>query len=523
MPSDADIRALPLVVAFHPAGNEEEDTRVRRLAGLLPGFRREDAGNNREGRVRLSVAEAGVFRDVLLDLWSLVKDRPGSVLRLGEERATLAQLKDAFVVLDCAAACDKARNAEEYCTSVRSDWNWGCIHLRHLPPSPGPGENKPDKNLLKQRLRTVAVEKQLLLCPRFDLNRVDALVDAWRGTKPPLEASRTGDLERSAHAVDRDGQDFVSPRPAPEGAIPLTTYADVGGLDQAIAVLRETVELPLKHPEVLRRLGVAPHRGVLLYGPPGCGKTLLARAVAHESEASFLPVSGPELITKWHGESEEKLRALFVEAGRRQPAIVFFDEIDAVAQSRSADESLRLDSRFTAQLLTLMDGIRDLGRVLVLAATNRLDLLDKALLRPGRFDRLVEIARPDRAGCLKILSLHAGRLPLAESVDLTALARKLDGSTGADIACLAREAAYACLRRTFGLPDLLRESAALPEDKLRGLQVTAGDFLFALGAMRGRKAAVEAQDAGAGPAGEQSEKLCASSDRSRRGTRKRQG
>jgi SpoVK/Ycf46/Vps4 family AAA+-type ATPase len=282
--------------------------------------------------------------------------------------------------------------------------------------------------------------------------------------------------------------------------IQTTTYADVGGLEEVVAALRETIELPIRHPEVLRRLGVTPHRGVLLYGPPGCGKTLLARAVACESGARFFPVSGPELITKWHGESEEKLRELFQQAQAAQPAIVFFDEIDAIAQARSSSESLRLDARFTAQLLTLMDGIYDLGRVFILAATNRPDLLDQALLRPGRFDAVIEIPRPDRAGLSRILEIHARRLPLASKVDLGKVARRMAGLTGADVAYVAREAAYACLRRSMPLGAVLRETEAIPEETLHSLQVTEADLLSALTRLRQRNASIpQEQDGGASP------------------------
>lgn len=199
-----------------------------------------------------------------------------------------------------------------------------------------------------------------------------------------------------------------------------------------------------------------------------------------------MPVSGPELVTKWHGESEEKLRELFKRAQESQPAIIFFDEIDAVAQARSSSESLRFDAKFTAQLLTLMDGIYDLGNVFILAATNRLDLLDSALLRPGRFDSVITIPKPDRAGCENILRIHAGKLPLEDGIDLSELADELVGFTGADIACLVRGAAHAALRRRFPLPELLNRQAPLSSSILESLIVTKKDFALALTQLRKR-------------------------------------
>lgn len=471
------LRDVMLNLEFPVRHNGEDDPCLRRAA-LLPGFERTDCG----GRVRLGLGQAGVLRDVLLDLWEKAKGRLGSVLRLDGQDLDLERLKEALAVLDCAGARDTAREGRKYCVPGQGGWNWGCRRLAHVPPWDGAGEI--DKTSLKQRLRDEVARKCLELCPHFDAAKAEALADALPRDCAPPEARPVVDPGR-AKAPAAGISPTASGAP-PERLIPRTGYADVGGLDQAVRTLRETVELPLKHPEVLRRLGIAHHRGVLLYGPPGCGKTLLARALAHESGAAFLPVSGPELITKWHGESEEKLRGLFDKAQNRQPAIVFFDEIDAIAQSRSSDESLRLDSRFTTQLLTLLDGVHDLGRVFVLAATNRPDLLDRALLRPGRFDRLVEIPPPDRDGRRKILEIHARNLPLERNVDLAALAKDMDGLTGADIACLVREAAYACLRRRFDLDDLLGEPAALPEDRLRNLRVTARDFRQALAAVRKR-------------------------------------
>lgn len=223
-----------------------------------------------------------------------------------------------------------------------------------------------------------------------------------------------------------------------------------------------------------------PSRGCLLHGPPGCGKTLLARALATESSAAFIPINGPELVTKWHGESEEKLRDVFARARKAQPAIIFFDEIDAIAQSRSSAESLRLDAKFTAQLLTLMDGVQAGGRVFILGATNRLDLLDSALLRPGRFDKIIPIGRPDAGGRAKILAIHARGLPLANSVDFSAMAARLAGYTGAELAFLVREAAHAALRRMMPLDMLLRSSERIPDESLQSIRVTREDFTNAL-------------------------------------------
>ena len=517
MTQSPDIRDLPFVLEFRLTGNADGDAGVVRLAGLLPGFAQaddagpDDAGPDNIGpdgqgcRVCMTLAEAGIYRDVLLDLWQAVANTPKTALRLDGEPISPGGLKDALVVLDCAGACDASGRGAAYCTSVKDGWNWGCLHLRHVTPRPASEGGGPDREELKQRLRQAAKEKRLLLCPHFDQARTDALADALKAppAPPPLPSLPPEASRDRAPGGPRRQEELPILRPQtsrlpPVRSIPATTYADVGGLDAAVRELRETIELPLRHPEVLQRLGIAHHRGALLYGPPGCGKTLLARAVACGSGAAFLPVSGPELITKWHGESEERLRAVFEEARERQPAIVFFDEIDAVAQSRSSDESLRLDSRFTTQLLTLMDGIHDLGRVFVLAATNRMDLLDKALLRPGRLDRLIEVPLPDTAGCLAILRIHARGLPLAGDVSLKALAGKLAGLTGADVAFFVREAAYACLRRTLDVEEVLKTQAPLSKDALQGLTVTAQDFAAALAATRARGAALESQRQTAG-------------------------
>ncbi len=257
------------------------------------------------------------------------------------------------------------------------------------------------------------------------------------------------------------------------------TYEDVGGLHQELSRIREMVELPLKHPELFERLGIEPPRGVLLYGPPGSGKTLIAKAVANETDASFFHVSGPEIIHKFYGESEAHLRAIFEKARAQAPSIIFIDEIDAIATKR---EEVRGDQaverRVVAQLLALMDGLESRGQVVVIGATNLPDVLDPALRRPGRFDREIEIDAPDRAGRLGILEIHTRGMPLAPDVSLDRLAETTHGFVGADLAALGREAAMAALRRA--MPRFRLEDGQIPYQFLLELEVTMDDFLEAL-------------------------------------------
>ncbi|MEM4195227.1 MAG: CDC48 family AAA ATPase [Candidatus Anstonellales archaeon] len=259
--------------------------------------------------------------------------------------------------------------------------------------------------------------------------------------------------------------------------VPTVTYDDIGGLKDAIAKIREMVELPLRHPELFERLGIEPPKGVLLYGPPGTGKTLLAKAVANESDASFFYIGGPEVVSKYVGESEQRLRKIFEEAERSAPSIIFIDEIDAIAPKR-AEVTGEVERRMVSQLLTLMDGLRGRGQVIVVAATNRPDSIDPALRRPGRFDREIEIGVPDRDGRLEILKIHVRNMPLSEDVNLEEIADVTYGYTGADISALVKEAAIKTLRRI--LPDLKIEEEFIPSEKLEKIKVTRDDFFDAL-------------------------------------------
>jgi transitional endoplasmic reticulum ATPase len=255
------------------------------------------------------------------------------------------------------------------------------------------------------------------------------------------------------------------------------TYEEVGGLGHEIKAMREIVELPLKHPELFVRLGVEPHSGILLYGPPGCGKTLIAKVLASESEANMFSINGPEIMNKYYGETEAKLRDIFKEAKDNSPSIIFIDEIDAIAPKREEAYG-DVEKRVVAQLLALMDGLNDRGNVIVLGATNRPESIDPALRRPGRFDREFEISVPNEEGRLEILFIHTRGMPVAEDVDLKDLASELHGYTGADIKSLCREAALKSIRRY--LPEIDLETEKIPSEVLQSMEIKLVDFYDAL-------------------------------------------
>ncbi|MCL5876947.1 MAG: CDC48 family AAA ATPase [Candidatus Bathyarchaeota archaeon] len=265
--------------------------------------------------------------------------------------------------------------------------------------------------------------------------------------------------------------------PAPEGkGLPRTTYEDIGGLHDEIQRVREMVELPLRHPELFQRLGIEPPKGVLLHGPPGCGKTLLARAVANESEANFYSINGPEIMSKFYGESEARLREIFQQAQQNAPSIIFVDELDAIAPKRE-EVTGEVERRVVAQMLALMDGLSGRGNVIVIGATNRPGALDPALRRPGRFDREIEISVPDKKGRHEVLQIHTRGMPLAEDVDLNKLSSMTHGYTGADLSALGRETAMKALRRY--LPQINLEEERIPPAVLEKMEVTMDDFLGA--------------------------------------------
>ncbi len=255
------------------------------------------------------------------------------------------------------------------------------------------------------------------------------------------------------------------------------TYEDIGGLQNEIQRVREMVELPMKHPQIFQKLGIQPPQGVLLHGPPGTGKTLLAKAVANETSASFFSIAGPEIISKYYGESEQQLREIFEEATEESPAIIFIDELDSIAPKRE-DVTGEVERRVVAQLLTMMDGLESRGQVIVIAATNRVDSVDPALRRPGRFDREIEIGVPDEAGRKEILRIHTRGMPLSDDIDLDELADDTHGFVGADIESLTKEAAMKALRRY--LPEINLDEEDIPPSLIDRMIVKRSDFRSAL-------------------------------------------
>lgn len=307
------------------------------------------------------------------------------------------------------------------------------------------------------------------------------IVTTQMGGKTQLVVSGTKPSAKPVIVSEQTEFKLGSMTKAIDNSIPRITYDDLGGLRNEVQKIREMVELPMRHPELFEKLGVEAPKGVLLYGPPGTGKTLLAKAVAGETNSHFTSISGPEIIGKFYGESEERLREIFKQAEENSPSIIFIDEIDSIAPKRE-EVTGEVEKRIVSQLLTLMDGMKSRGKVVVIAATNRPDSIDPALRRPGRFDREIEIGIPDQQGRLEILNIHTRGMPIEEKVNLDQIARVTHGFVGADLEILAKEAAMRSLRRI--LPDLDLEAEKIPAEILQKIIITDNDFKDALKEVR---------------------------------------
>jgi transitional endoplasmic reticulum ATPase len=350
-------------------------------------------------------------------------------------------------------------------------------------------------NLIRQNIYKRPVMKGDVIVPSPVMRRRDASASFFEDFfgmdfdaffTPFSEETRfvVTDTDPKGIVVITDATDLEMQPRAPEDmkleerGVPTVTYEDVGGMKGVVEKVREMIELPLRHPEIFERLGVEPPKGVLLYGPPGTGKTLLAKAVATESGANFISISGPEVMSKFYGESEANLRNIFDDAEKNAPSIIFIDEIDSIAPKRE-DTTGEVERRVVSQLLTLMDGLKKRGKVIVIAATNRPNAIDPALRRGGRFDREIEIPVPDRGGRLEVLKIHTRNMPMDKAVSLDWLADVTYGYVGADVAALVKEAAMSALRRV--LPEIKwRNEEELPREIMEKLVVQKGDFENAL-------------------------------------------
>lgn len=448
-------------------------------------------------------------------------------LLVNNETIEFYNLRKYITILECEDKYHTSVFPENHCKLQPSKEGWGCQHLSsisryssyyyygdhgsywyHFGKFRSDTVWEIDKIKIKDALKREAELKKLFLCKIFDFKKVENIVDTlpdeidleksdlWETEyeeiedgitieKKPIRIKPKRDQGNSRSGFglkislgSKDENEDEKKRYIPEVA-----FKDIGGIEDIIETIREVIELPLKTPKLFEYMGIRPHKGVLLYGSPGCGKTLIAKAIANEINAHFISIKGPELLSKWHGQSEENLRNVFEEARDFQPSIIYFDEIDSIAQSRSSEETLRIDSRFVNQLLTLMDGIEDYGNVCVIASTNRKELIDEALLRPGRFDYSIEVKKPTKNGCFKIFSIHTRQMPLSEGFDAKGFSDKLLGLSGAEISFIAREGAYNCLRRNLDLKKIIENNS---ENNIHygKFKITQDDFEEALGKIR---------------------------------------
>jgi transitional endoplasmic reticulum ATPase len=356
-----------------------------------------------------------------------------------------------------------------------------------------------DDRVSIQKVVDVTKAEQVILSPTEELNIVGleehlpGLLDGRvvangdmiplniMGKKIGFAISSISPSSGAAALVDSDLTEFIIgavPKAGVGGGIvPRITYEDIGGLKNEVQKVREMIELPLRHPEIFERIGIEAPKGVLLYGPPGTGKTLLAKAVANETNANFYSIGGPEIMSKFYGESEERLRETFKQAQENSPSIIFIDEIDSIAPKRE-EVSGDVEKRVVSQLLTLMDGIEGRGKLVVIGATNRPNAIDPALRRPGRFDREIEIGIPDEEGRFDILQIHTRGMPLTEDVNLESIAKVTHGFVGADLEALSKEAAMRSLRRV--LPEINMDQSKIPVEVLNKIKITNEDFLNGL-------------------------------------------
>jgi len=442
-------------------------------------------------------------------------------------------LKRMFQIYQCYEGHKHSVNRETYCfiDSLRGKEGWGCKFItnikRHLPEALNEmnyynftrfwfeygelidGVWVVHKDRILQTLLDEVTKTGIVYCPLFKQDKLIQFVNILPETINPKTDKEWEYVEKTTDDGFQTVSRIVGVRPKELGYsngiidtrkfkidilkeiregktnnryVPDTSFDDIGGLGKILDDIRFFVELPMKEPELIKYMNLTPHKGILLSGPPGCGKTLIAKAIAREINAHFIAVNGPELLSKWYGQSEENLRDIFEEASAYAPSIIFFDEFDAIAKSRSGDDVARIDSQIVNQLLTLLDGFNSDERVMVIAATNRPELLDKAVTRSGRFDYHLEIKEPTLEGCKEILKIHIRDKPTDTDFNIDEFSKRLMGLSGSDIAFIVKEAAYNCIKRNIDVKEILNEK----EIDYKHLLIKDIDFNMALEKIRAK-------------------------------------
>jgi transitional endoplasmic reticulum ATPase len=500
-----------LRVIFYKSSSQSYPKAIE-LAKIFDNFTQ----NNKTNEIKINKEEIIKKIDNLENISNIICAWKLTEMSLDDRKITKLEIPTIKEVIRCSKYHHNSPDRKPYCNKDDNNEGWSCKLLteliRHMPINDwhykngkhwynyGHFENNLwiiDKEAIKHELVSEAKRKMIpIFCPYFDeknianiLNEFPDNIDTdnnkdWSAreidvdTGYSVEKQRVGIIPKwmnsgnisSSFSTDNDDE-----KEDINKNIPKVTFSEIGGLGETVNIIREVIELPIKQPQIFKHLGIKPHKGILLYGPPGCGKTLIAKAIANEVQAHFINIKGPELINKYIGQSEENLRNIFLEARNHEPSIIFFDEIDSIAQSRSGEHQY-IDI-FVNQLLTLMDGVEEYSNVRIIASTNRPELIDKALLRPGRFDYHIEIKKPTIEGCREIVKIYTKNMPLADDVNIKFIADKLYGYTGADIHFVITESAYNCIRRNIMIEELIKHEEQIDIEKLF---ITNDDILKAM-------------------------------------------
>lgn len=483
---------MEVKIVFYKSSSKFYDT-VCSLCEAFDGYKTEQAKNT----LILEIAELKDKRETFEYILGYIRNWKKTECFIDNKSCDISKLNFLFDIFNCEKFCKKCIVNNEFCFE---DAGWGCKRLASISLRResyysyrsdaywydfGHFENDDwilDKDRLLSQLQSEATAKHIEICEYYDFKRIENTVQSlpdkisitdeecdWEykyrdapfgmkqseiiGIKPKEKQSSSFNSGFRISVTDFLREESDEDKEACR-EVPSVTFADIGGIDDIVKQVREVIELPLVAPEIFKHYHIKPHKGVLLYGPPGCGKTLIAKAIANEIKAHFITVNGPEILNKYVGQSEENLRKIFDEAKKYSPTVIYFDEFDSISTTRDADGNPLMAS-VVNQLLTLMDGVDETTQVCAIASTNRIDMIDEAIKRPGRFDYVVEIKNPSPDGCKSIFNIHIKDMPVASTFDVEEFVEKyLIGCSGADIAFVASEAAYNSIRRTIDITDI---------------------------------------------------------------------